>query len=47
MGGVNLVQVVLASAVLTPPLLIPALFAGWAARGHRLKLLKEAEGEGG
>ena len=47
MGRVNLIQVVLASAVLTPPVLVPALLAGWATRGYRLKLLKGPDAEGG
>jgi hypothetical protein len=37
------------SLALTTPLLIPALLAGWMARGYRLKLLKgpQAEGDAG
>jgi hypothetical protein len=46
---VNPIQALLASAVVTPPLLVPALLAGWATRGHRLKLVKgrEAADDGG
>jgi hypothetical protein len=46
---VNPIQVLLACAVVTPPLLVPALLAGWATRGHRLKLVKgrEAADDGG
>jgi hypothetical protein len=46
---VNPIQGLLACAVVTPPLLVPALLAGWATRGHRLRLVKghEAAGDGG
>jgi hypothetical protein len=43
---VHPIQALLAGAVVTPPLLIPALLAGWATRGHRLKLVKGREAAG-
>ena len=40
LGRVNLIQALLVSVILTPLLLFPALLAGWATRGYRLKLMK-------
>jgi hypothetical protein len=45
-GRTNLVQVFLATAAVTPLLLIPSFAAALATRGDRLKLLKRDEVEG-
>ena len=38
-GGANPLQALLACASVTPLILVPALLAGWMARGYRMKLL--------
>jgi hypothetical protein len=44
--GIGLIGILMNCVVLNTPLLLPALFAGWATRGYRLKLVKRHEVEG-
>lgn len=45
MGGISWTQAFLAWGAVTPPLLVPAVLAGWVTRGYRLKLLNPLEAE--
>ena len=44
-GGNRLVEVLLVWLAVSVPILVPALFVGWAARGYRLRLTKCIAGQ--
>jgi hypothetical protein len=46
LGTMNVSLITILCAAVSPLLLVPALFAGWLARGHRLKLCKRDEPKG-